>query len=360
VEKNSPFLDGVDEASWQAFSLKFIQYRTKGGRKSTRDLFSPSVMNYYGSQIANIWLMNDIDLYYAVNKINQPNLEPLNVLISSLSMKPSKIYVKKLVQEYISLFITILANFPIIRFQCAPYAVVKQFFKKLQPHSLAQDMLNMEINDINLAIQELHQKLKTKDIQEFENTRNLIKHDVSETSSTSTALKIKCANCQHSTKPENSLLHKIWNCLDIDFCYRCNLKHLALGPHCKFKDTKVFNYENYLKKKKDENPEKTYQKKVNVTTEVVKPAESNELSIQILQELKLLNKSISEVSKRKLETKNIIIDSGCNSTCINDALHSDIPIVYNRMDQPKDSVEVADGQAANVSGTGEVLNHSIS
>ena len=56
-------------------------------------------------------------------------------------------------------------------------------------------------------------------------------------------------------------------------------------------------------KKKDENPEKTYQKKVNVTTEVVKPAESNELSIQILQELKLLNKSISEVSKRKLVTK---------------------------------------------------------
>ena len=97
----------------------------------------------------------------------------------------------------------------------------------------------MEINDINLAIQELHQKLKTKDIQEFENTRNLIKHDVSEISSTSTPLKIKCANCQHSTKPENSLLHKIWNCRDIDFCYRCNLKHLALGPHCKFKDTKV-------------------------------------------------------------------------------------------------------------------------
>ena len=184
VEKTSPFLDGVDEASWQAFSLKFIHYRTKGGRKPTRDPFSPSVMNYYGSQIANIWLMNDIDLYYPVNKINQPNLKPINVLISSLSMKPSKIYVKKLVQEYISLFITILANFPNIRFQCAPYAVVKQFFKKLQPHSLAQDMLNMEINDINLAIQELHQKLKTKDIQEFENTRNLIKHDVSETSST--------------------------------------------------------------------------------------------------------------------------------------------------------------------------------
>jgi hypothetical protein len=145
--------------------------------------------------------MNDIDLYLAINSINQPNLEPINILISSLSMKPSKIYVKKLVQEYISSFLTILANFPIIRLQCAPYAVVKQFFKKLQPPSLAQDLLNLEINDINLAIQTLHQKLKTKDIQEFENSRNSLKHDVTEPPSTSTALKLKCANCQYSTKP---------------------------------------------------------------------------------------------------------------------------------------------------------------
>jgi hypothetical protein len=135
---------------------------------------------------------------------------------------------------------------------------------------------------------------------------------------------------------------------------------LALGPHCKFKDTKVFNYENYLKKKKDENPEKSFQKKANVTTEIEKTADQNELSVQILQELKLLNKSISEVSKQKLVTKNMIIDSGCNSTCINDAIHSDIPIVYNRMDQPKDSVQVADGRTINVTGSGGILNHSSS
>ena len=91
VEKTSPFLDGVDEASWQAFSLKFIHYRTKGGNKPTRDLLSPSVMHYYGSQIVNnIWTMNDIDLYWAINNTNQPNLEPINILISSLSMKPTK------------------------------------------------------------------------------------------------------------------------------------------------------------------------------------------------------------------------------------------------------------------------------
>ena len=47
VEKTSPFLDGVDEALWHVFSLKFIHYRTKGGKKPTRDLLSPSVLNYY-------------------------------------------------------------------------------------------------------------------------------------------------------------------------------------------------------------------------------------------------------------------------------------------------------------------------
>ena len=179
VEKTSPFLDGVDEVSWQTFSLKFLHYRTKGGKKPTRDLLSPSVTHYYALQIAgNIWQMGDIDLYYAINTINQPNLEPINILISSLSMKPTKVYVKKLVQEYISSFLTILTNFPIIRNQCAPYAVVKQFFKKLQPPSLALDILNLELNDINLAIQSLHHKLRMKDIQEFENTRSPKNQDV--------------------------------------------------------------------------------------------------------------------------------------------------------------------------------------
>ena len=32
-------------------------------------------------------------------------------------------------------------------------------------------MLNLEINDVNLAIRSLHSKLKTKDIQFYENTR---------------------------------------------------------------------------------------------------------------------------------------------------------------------------------------------
>ena len=132
---------------------------------------------------------------------------------------------------------------------------------------MAQDNLNLEINDINLAIQTLHQKLKTKDIQEFENTRIFIKHDITESIEVQRKVNCeRCANCKYSTRPETSQLHKIWNCREIEFCFRCNLKHLALGPHCKFKDTKVFNYENYLKRKKEEAPTKTPPKVANVIT----------------------------------------------------------------------------------------------
>ena len=147
----------------------------------------------------------------------------------------------------------------------------------------------MEICDINLAIQTLHQKLKLKDIQEFENTRTSIKHDGTESNDVQRkVISEKCANCKYSTKPETSQLHKILNCREIDFCFRCNAKHLALGPHCKFKDTKVFNFENYLKKKKDEVSTKVPQKESNVTTEVTKAMEPNDLSLQILQEIEVI------------------------------------------------------------------------
>ena len=115
--------------------------------------------------------MSDDFLFSSISSVNQPVLDPMNLLISSISMKPSKFYNKKCVQEYISEFITLLSNYPKIEEECAPHAIVKQFFKKIQPTSLSEDMLNLEINDVNLAIRSLHAKLKTKDIQLYENTR---------------------------------------------------------------------------------------------------------------------------------------------------------------------------------------------
>ena len=249
VEKTSPFLSGVDEESWKNFSLKYLSYRKKQGNKPTRDLFSPEVINYYKYQIdGDINLMSDDNLFQSISNVNQPVLAPMNLLISSISMKPSKFYNKKCVQEYISEFISLLTNYPKIQEECAPIAIVKQFFKKLQPINLSEDMLSLEINDVELAIRSLHSKLRTKDIQLYENTREAKKSGSTDTKDTSTA--IICLNCKFSTKPDSQHVHSLWSCREIDYCFRCKEKHLALGPNCKFKDKKIFDYDKYTEKKK--------------------------------------------------------------------------------------------------------------
>ena len=124
VEKNSPFLKNVNEESWAAFSLLYKHYRKKGGLKPTKDLMSPEVLNYYTFQMSeDLMLMEDSRIFDEIDMLNQPSLDPMDVLISGLSMKHSKIYEKNLVQQYISSFITLLGNYPIIKFKCNPEAI---------------------------------------------------------------------------------------------------------------------------------------------------------------------------------------------------------------------------------------------
>ena len=56
----------------------------------------------------------------------------------------------------------VITQIPIINANCKSEAIVKQFYKKLQPESLSQDMLNLEIKDVTEAIQTLHAKLKPR------------------------------------------------------------------------------------------------------------------------------------------------------------------------------------------------------
>ena len=115
IEKNSPFLKNVNGESWAAFSLLYTHYRKKGGLKPTRDLMSPEVLNYYAFQISgDLLTMDDKTLFDDINSLNQPSLDPMDILISGLSMKFNKDYDKNLVHHYISSFITLLQNYPII------------------------------------------------------------------------------------------------------------------------------------------------------------------------------------------------------------------------------------------------------
>ena len=131
-------------------------------------------------------------------------------------------------------------------------------------------MLNLEIKDVKEAIQTLHSKLKTMDIQHYENSRGVKKSVVTESNENSRKITVeKCANCKFSSKPEKFQLHRLWYCHDLHYCFRCNSKHLALGPDCKFKDKRIFDYEAYLDHKKGvkDTPNKKKDRKVaNIAT----------------------------------------------------------------------------------------------
>ena len=83
VDKTSPFLSNVDEVARKSFSLKYLSYRQKGGNKPTKDLLSSEVFNYYRFQIdGDINLMSDDFLFQSISSVNQPVLDPMNILIS--------------------------------------------------------------------------------------------------------------------------------------------------------------------------------------------------------------------------------------------------------------------------------------
>jgi len=369
VEKGSPFLKNVNEESWAAFSLLYTHYRKKGGMKPTRDLLSPEVLNYYSFQISgNLLTMDDVDLFDGINVLNQPSLDPMDVLISGLSMKFSKDYNKNLVQQYISSFITLLQNYPVINAKCKEEAIVKQFYKKLQPTSLSQNMLNLEIKDVKEAIQTLHSKLKTMDIQHYENSRGVKKSVVTESYDVQRKISVeRCANCKFSTKPESAQLHRIMKCHDINFCHRCNLRHLAMGPQCNFKDKKVFDYESYLEKKKVNEPPSFQRKEPKIanvaTEEFIKKSDFDELKLMFVEQMKKIDKKLGKASEsdvsKKLSGSALIIDSGCNHSCINDSSQSVSAIKLNRR-RIKDTISVADGRTADIEGTGRILNHECS
>jgi len=56
----------------------------------------------------------------------------------------------------------------------------------------------------------------------------------------------ECLNCQHSKKRGLNKNHAIWYCTNIEYCYACKQKHLAMGPDCPNKNKKLFDYDKFL------------------------------------------------------------------------------------------------------------------
>jgi len=164
-------------------------------------------------------------------------------------MEKSNVYDKKKIQNYISMFLTLRQNYLVIEESCEAEAIVEIFYNKLQPVSLAEDMKFLKIKDVKKSVTALLENLQSKDIQLAENNREKSSQPVSKQSQGEG--KKECLNCIHNKKEDATTNHKLWWCKNIDFCFKCNKKHLAFGPDCKFKDLKVFNYEQYIEKKRN-------------------------------------------------------------------------------------------------------------
>ena len=233
IEKEAPICDAVDEDAWNCFALKYSVYLTKGGKKPLKDLITLNVMNYYKRRLPNhnLQLMPSVNLFDLISDLNKSILDPLSILDTKLSMESITTFEKKKVQEYISSFINILESYPVIEESCQEEAIVNLFFAKLYPISLKDAMQKLCLKTVSLAITKLHEKIQTKDIQFAENTQD--KKLGGEVYNGSTSLNSKfCLNCKFHKDTTFKKTHNIWQCRNIDFCFRCDKKHLAMGPHC--------------------------------------------------------------------------------------------------------------------------------
>jgi len=315
-------------------------------------------------------------------------LDSTGILEAHLSMTKSDKYDKEKIKTYLTEFLVLLDRYPQIQEDLEEEAIIDYFFNNLQPVSLPSFMKSLKCKSIKKATEALRNKMKRKDIASAEDSKPLKTFN-----QTGNSDKVKkCLNCSNSKKADSS--HSIWKCTNIEYCYKCKLKHLAFGPECPHKDLKIFNYESYLDKQNKKPNSSTVsnhpQGKKNHANMVTQNRPTSppvltqnnlpgnaamdvNMGRDILRSLDKLQRqldemSIAEVNKfRKLDRKNsitedtILIDTGANETCLSNINHSNSPVIFNRMEPNlKDSIQVADGHALEIEGKGTLLNHESS
>jgi len=387
----------VSEDAWRKFDVKYLIYRSRKGKKLLFNLIFDEVVTYYQIRISqDMKTMKCEDLYIKMKELNNSILDPMTILDTGMSMDNIKEYNKDKVQLYLQSFLNLLKRNPIIEESLSSEAIVKKFFSKLQPLSFAQELLSLEIKSVQDAATALFRNMNQKDVYHAELVKagKLSQKFVSVTNQRPTFL---CANCEHNKNPDIKKNHKIWNCKNIEYCCKCNKKHMAFGPNCPFKDKTIFDFEKYLeiKNKKDSNnlngslssnskpsngknqSSQHYANSVqsngnnnqpvnNVTT---CPTTSNLMTStmgqDILNQLALFSKrledltevrNVKKVKQQMITPETIIIDTGCNQTTICSTNHSDTPIFFNRKDH-KETMQVANGDKIDIQGTGTILNH---
>ncbi len=421
VEKSSPYLDSVTTEAWNGFDVKFEIYLAKTGKKFLRDCMKQEVLTYYQAQIpGNCRTMSCIDLRSALKTINQPFLDPMALLRTSLHMDSTESYNSEKTKNYLCSFLNLLERYPIIETSLSGSSIAKMFFTKLHPKELSDSMLDLQVQSKEEATSALLSKIRIRDIALAEIPQHKTANNTAQLNGKPPSKNI-CANCIHSTDPAIKSNHRTWFCKKItEFCYKCNKKHMAYGQFCPHKDKSIFDYEQYNDKHNKDGTIKEDQKKNSSRTTYANNAgqlnnnagqqnnntgqqnnnagqQNNNAGQQYHMDLDFNNKVLAfmannqnqmafqqnlltsqqnqmsalqrtvddlvpEVRIRKLKTSKpitsdtIFIDTGCSETSITSSKHSDSPIILNRDDQVE-SIQVADGTAVQIEGRGSLLNH---
>ncbi len=262
LETGAPKCLDASQMTWLTFRTLWITYINLGGAKWLRDVMNEETRNYYSYILEiDMYSLTNLELFELIDKKQKLLLSPLEILKQYLVMPKSTQYSRVACEKYISVFTNCLTKYKSSLDSLAESVIVKLFFSKIQPSTMADQLSELGIKKIRIAILALEDKMRIKDQQILENQYdNPSKHKPNPNSTTTPSvsdgstllltkkgLPLVCFNCKFSTAKNDNTNYSIWKCPKINYCYQCKLEHLAYCVDCLHHNLQIFDHERYCK-----------------------------------------------------------------------------------------------------------------
>ena len=411
IERTTKLLTGSTESKWRKFYPWYQSYKIKKGIKKLYDLMDDDTVTAYEALLeVELKSLSELDLVNQIESFHGSILTGMATLKANLVMATSNTYDKENIQDFVQLFLVILKRFPHIKNELHEKVIISYFFSVLQPPYMGKSLELLKLESISEGLKVLKLKLVRKDIsidetKEEDNFKRLPSNFNSHKKSSAAALNsnkdthsdgpilnkagklIECLNCKHAKNP-NNINHFLWNCYNLSYCYQCKAHHFPMGPECEHQNSKVFDYETYLKRKGENTktlpsayPSTDKKKKLALANgsgdqktegggkKASSAGPSNEDQIKILKMQMIVNKQriaflqCQGVKKKKASSSDevngnfeLLFDSGANDSFVNNDKIS--PIRMTPTGTVKDTVTIAAGNPLDIQGEGDILNHT--
>ncbi len=272
IERTTKLLTGSSESKWRKFYDWYRSYKLRNGIKVLYDLMDDDTITSYEGllDINNLKSVSESDLVSRIEILHGSILTGMTILKDNLLMDKSNSYNKESIQNFMQLFLVILKRYPVIKSELHEEVIISYFFSVIQPSYIGASLELLKLKSIKDGLNALKAKMHRKDISLDENREEESFKKQSFTSNSTRKssggnLKdipsdgpivnrfgklIECFNCKHAKNPSNTN-HFLWNCTNLGYCNQCKIRHFSMGPDCPHQDIKIFNYDNYLKRKNE-------------------------------------------------------------------------------------------------------------